>query len=506
MRHPALAIIAAAALALASCGGDDEDSAAPAGPDPATLAPPDAPLYIEATLRPEGEQKDAAESALSKLLATDDPGGFLGGVLQDGLDEAGSDLLFDTDVEPWLGDSAGVFFRSFGEDADGAVMVATTDPAATQEAIDKDAKSDDAAERAASYRGFDYTVDDQGDAVAIVGDFLVSGTDRSVKEVIDTSEGESLADSTEFADSREGATEDRLAFGYVDVRDLLDALRASGEIAGADLDAAGLGEVPDEPATFTLSATPDTLALESISVGDAESAEQSPLFDVLPEDAWLAFAAPESGAGYEALAGGLSASADGQALTDALGFDLLGALADWGGDIAGYARGTSIFGLGGALVVETRDEEASADTLERLAGALGEGDDVAVEPIDGGFGLTPAGIPLQIQFVQRDGRVVIGLGEDSVNALDSGGGLAGSEAFSGAAAALGDDFAPAAFLDFGTLFDLVESIPDATTDPQYQEAQPYLENLDYLVLGQRADGDGEDAEVSSRLVLGLTGE
>ena len=43
--------------------------------------------------------------------------------------------------------------------------------------------------------------------------------------------------------------------------------------------------------------------------------------------------------------------------------------------------GTSLFGLGGALVLETSDEQASAQTLDQLQRALGNDPAVSVEPL-----------------------------------------------------------------------------------------------------------------------------
>ena len=71
-----LAIAAGPALLVAGCGGGGTTSSF-TGPDPATLTPADTPLFAEAVVRPEGDQKEAVEAALSKLLATDDPGEFI---------------------------------------------------------------------------------------------------------------------------------------------------------------------------------------------------------------------------------------------------------------------------------------------------------------------------------------------------------------------------------------------------------------------------------------------
>ena len=76
-RRPVVALaLAVAAWAIAACGGGD-DTTGPSGPDPAALVPADAPVYVDAVVRPEGDQADEVDSALSKLLVTDDVSGKL---------------------------------------------------------------------------------------------------------------------------------------------------------------------------------------------------------------------------------------------------------------------------------------------------------------------------------------------------------------------------------------------------------------------------------------------
>ena len=49
------------------------------------------------------------------------------------------------------------------------------------------------------------------------------------------------------------------------------------------------------------------------------------------------------------------------------------------------------------------------------------------------------------------------------------------------------------------MLSLVESTGQATQDPQYQSAKPYLDALDYIVSGSKVDGDRSTASV----VLGV---
>jgi len=154
-------------------------------------------------------------------------------------------------------------------------------------------------------------------------------------------------------------------------------------------------------------------------------------------------------------------------------------------------------------VLETDDEQASAGTLDRLRRALGDDPRLSVEPLthtdDEGFSFSPAGVPISFTVVQHDGKVVAGLAASVEDVLSPSSTLEDSDAFDSAADALGEGFAPLTFVDFVPMLELIESFPQAAEDPDYQSAKPYLDNLDYFVLGTRSDGDRAEL----RMVLGL---
>jgi hypothetical protein len=490
----------AALVALPGCGSDQTGTSTE-GPDPASITPADAPFFAEAVVRPEGDQRDALDSALSKLLVTDDPGGFIAGQLDSAL--AKEDLTYEDDVRPWLGPRAGFFTENFKDNADGAAIVATTDAGATQDAIDKAAAADRTKETDRTYRGVDYMLDGRGNAAGIVSGFFVAGTQRAFEDVVDTTHGgDALADSGRFRSRRDSADEDRFAFVYADPKAIVDALTASGDLSEQDLQAVQpqLGAILEQPVTATLSATSSQLALQtSTGAASQPATNQSPLLAELPGDAWLSLATTGGAQALQGISGGPAA----EQLRSQLGFDIGGEISDWVGDLAFYMRGTSMFGLGGALVLETNDEGASQRTLAELQGALGSDPSLQVQPLSGGdpgFTVTPAGTPVQIQVTQRDGRVVVGLGSASVDdVFSTGSRLGDTEAFDLAVGTLPDGFAPTLFIAFPPLFSLVNSLPDAANDPDYLKAKPYLDALDYLVTGLST----EDGVQSARFVLGL---
>lgn len=493
---------------LVGCGEGGGGTSAPAGPDPATLAPADAPLFAEGVVRPEGARKEALDSALSKLLATDDPGAFIVEQLDKALAGSDAGLTYQDDIEPWLGEQAGFFLETFTEDADGAAVVATTDPQAADKAIEKAAAADEEPERRRSYDGVDYLLDRGGTAAGVVGDFLVAGTENGFRNAVDASKGESLAESGDFKAQLDQAPDDRVGFVYADPRAILDALQESGQVSSAEVASAGprLGALLSQPATASVSATSDQLALQaSAATGAAPASQESPLLRDFPDDAWLAFAVTDIGQTYGGVLDRIRAGAGSGSLPlgGKLGLDLASQVTRWAGDIGGFVGGTSLFGLSAALVLETSDEEASAQTLDQLQRALGNDPAVSVEPLtesgEHGFSLTLAGAPIQFQVAQRGDKVVAGLADSVNDVFSPSSTLDDSDAFNSAAEALGEDFAPVTFIDFVPLFQLVDSFPQVQSDPDYRSAKPYLDHLDYLVLGGRRDQDR--AEV--RMVLGL---
>ncbi len=249
----ALATAACAALLLTGCGGGGGTTTSFTGPDPASLTPADAPLFAEAVVRPEGDQKDALDSALSKLLATDDPGGFIVERLDRVLGEQAKGFTYEHDVAPWLGSRAAIFFETFTNDAEGAAVLAVTNPAAARDAIDKASAASGKRQRHATYHGVGYDISGST-ATGLVGDFLVTGSEGAFKDAVDASQGTSLADSSDFAAQLAAAPDDQVAFLYASPQGIVDALEKSGELTADELRAAGpqVQSLLSQPATASV--------------------------------------------------------------------------------------------------------------------------------------------------------------------------------------------------------------------------------------------------------------
>ncbi len=521
VRILSVAIAALAALALAACG--DDEGAGEAGPGTATLVPGGVPIYLDAVVRPEGEQLDGLLSAIGTISGQEDPGGLLPAAIDEGLSEQG--LSYEDDISPWLGSDAGGFLLDFDSEPSGALILSVTDTDAAQEAVDRLAEADDVMQTATNYEGVDYTLDDDDGAFGFVGDYLVAGTDAGFKAVVDASNGESLADDTEAADALASAPEESLFIAYIDTPRLFDELVGSGVISRQDLDTAAADQaeaLEEGPIVLSGAATADSFSIEASGpVGVGISSDD--LIGALPAESWLALGVPSIGeaisGGYDALVSGFEGGLEDAAqsfpggtalpgptqlpdieaeLQRQLGLDLNKDL-DWAGDMALFVQGSSAFNIGAGITIESSDDDAAADTLNQLGRALGRQPGLRVSRTAEGFQVIGADTPVGAEVALRDGTVVVAfLGATVDDVLSPAQMLSGSGSYEAASAALGEEIEPQFFLDFPPIISLVENLGQGA-DPQFQQAKPVLESLAYLAGGS---ADIDDRTVS-RLILGL---
>lgn len=476
------------------------------------MVPAGAPIYADALIRPEGDTKAALDSALSKLLGSSDVGGAIVGRLDKSLAKSG--LTYAGDIEPWLGQRAGFFLTTIQQaNSDGALVVEQTDPAAATAAVEKAVRSSPHAGslQHSSFKGVDVGTE-HGNAYAVVGDFLVLGTQPAVQAAITASKGGSLADSQSYASALSPAPADRLATVWADPKGIVDALSSSGAYGkgGADFSRM-LSSAAGQPIAGWAEATSDHLALE-LSTASSGATSGSSLITGFPDDAWLAFGASGFGQGLAkgldqlrslpsgALGGTDPAAALGQfrALT---GVDLAN-IGSWLGDVSGYLSGSEVFSLGGALVLSSHDQAASARSLAQIQAALSHVSGLLVNPLGGGqtgFSIVPSTAPIEIDVAQRGGKVVAGLGAGSVDrALSPPSSLGDSATFKAATSSLGSEIVPSFYLDFQPIAGLL-SLPGVSTDPNLERVKPYLDRLDYVIAGAGSAGGRKMV----RIVLGV---
>jgi hypothetical protein len=513
----ALALCAAVAL-LVACGsssGGSSDSGS--GPDPASLVPADAPLYGDFVVKPQGDQKDAVESFLEKITGSQDAGSTIVSKLDQSF--AKDDITYEDDIEPWIGNDVGAFATKLGPSSTGAAVVPTSDPDAAMSTLETAAKNspEDGKLTTATYKGIDYDV--QGDSSwGPVGDFIVIGTDDAFKAAVDTSKGgPALADSSAYKSAVADVPDDALASGYADPKAIVQAIVDAGSVPASQANALleQMGASGDGPVAGWLDATSSSAALtfSAPAPANAPSAGSSSLIANFPDDAWLAFGAANVGDGFtkgiqqlqsfsNSGLGGVDQGAMLRRFTTLTGIDIQN-IGKWLGDVSGFMSGSSVLSLSGALVLGTKDESASQQTLSEVEKLFKKDADVITRPLGGGqvgFSVQPQTAPIQVVVEQRDGKVVIGLGQNSVDeALAPSSKLGDSDTYKAATGTLGGDLVPSLYFDFQPIASFLKLAEASSPDPGLEQAMPYLDRLDYLIAGASTTAD----RVESKIVLGV---
>ena len=527
-----LALLSILAIALASCGGDEdtEEESGDLGPDPVAMVPADAPFYTEIVVRPEGSLGEDLNSALSKLLSEEDPGArvreAIDQELADDPDSAG--ITYTDDIEPWLGSRMGVFVSGYDaetEEADAAAAIAITDAEAAQAFVDKAAEAGDETLTDETYEDVDYKTDGDDTAVGIDGDFLLIGNPAGFEAAVDAGAGDSLADNEEAAAALAEAPDNSLFSLYADTSAIVDLIKSSGDLDQTELDQIDqvVGQFGDGPIEAWGTVTDSSFAIGGSGPTGEGSSGPSELLSGFPADSWLAFASADLGeqlqtgieqfessfeAGFSSnLPPGVAAEINPfDQVEQETGVDLAKDLA-WIGDVGGFVQGTSIFGLGGGLVLEATDEAAASDALGKLQTALEDSRElrgqVQIGPSSSGEGFTiqpTGGVPVGAEVVLQDGNVVAAIGANGVDdVLSPEETLEGSDRFTTASEALTDGATPTFFLDFAPIVALIEGSGQATADPDYQLAKPYIDALDYVISGSAVEGDRSTGSI----VLGV---
>ena len=212
-------------------------------------------------------------------------------LLDEGLADAG---LTHDDVRPWLGSQLGLSVE-LGDDGTPhtAFLIATTDPEASQAALEKVADQD---LRVHDYDGVVVSVAEDGEgAFAIVGGVVVLATDETtVRRAIDASNGTApdITTSQVYLDTVAGLPEGKLGMAFVNVAGLVDRF-GSETAASAAIGAGGLGELEAiDGLGISLSAETDGIALDVTTNYDPTklSEAQRDLLDAPDhENATLAF-------------------------------------------------------------------------------------------------------------------------------------------------------------------------------------------------------------------------
>jgi hypothetical protein len=490
-----LAVMSIAAPVAIGCGSEGE-----AASGAAELVPAGSVIYGEATLKPEGDQKEAIDAILAKFPGGGQAGDKLKDLIEKGLRESDAPISFQDDIEPWLGDEAAFFVSSIGMSGapqSTAGLIATEDEDKARAALEKSAEGKVTKK---SYKDVEYLTDESDEAGAVFDGFVVLGSEAGVKAVIDTSKGgEPLSDDENYGNALDDAADDRLGLFYINSPELLRAVRESGTPFPESFK-----KFFDEPVIATLDADKDGVVFEGTVPEDLGRVsffgQASEIVTELPGDSWLAVGQSDFGKlldfyvdAFAGVAGGRDAIE--QQFRAATGLDLQKDVLDWMGDFGIFVRGTGVSELDGALVIETKDEAASGRLIAALEGfaKTQAGGGVQIGPLaapGGGEGFTAraAEVPKPIHVFQRDGRVVFAYGDAAASdAVGGGDTLGDSPDYMAATESLGD-YDVSFYLLMQPILDLVDST-EVAGDADWQKAKPYLEPLSALVGGTSGDGD-----------------
>lgn len=493
-------------MLVGGCGAGGDSA------DLASLVPPDAPLYVEANLSPDSDQAAAVAAITERVAGISDPRAPVIEALDRSFADAGLDLSYADDVEPWLGDRAAAFVRSFESSrvADGipdfAALLAVDDADAARDFVHRAGESAPGTDEQRSYAGFEYDYHvaprEPGVAIGIVDDVLVLGTEPAFKVAVDASEGESLADSQEFVDRTGALPEARLATLYLEPTAVLQA-----QLAARDMHGGGVHVLKPLLAEFTqpvaaaLSATPGSVSIDFAAMIDTPAAatRESPLLGDLPGGSWLALAVPRLGTllgrTFDELSnsGRPGSGSLERTIRELSGLELRGDAFDWLGDGAGYVQGTGVPGFEAGVIAQTDDPAAARPFLrgaqvlaERQTGLRSSG---PPQGADYGFSLGLPGLGGGLEAGVVGGRVVAVVGGTIEQALEPDQTLDEDDRFGAATESLGAGLAPALYVFLPTFFE-VAAQGDHDGGPDYRALAPYLGAFETLVAGSMRDEDG----------------
>jgi hypothetical protein len=527
------------AFALSACGSSSDDSGSS---ELAKYAPADSTVYVEGAVQPDSDVAANVDSITEKLAGVN-----LGDLIKDQINSsADSDVDFDADVKPWLGQDAGAFVQfdpstltdsvdsmsgggisslsaNPGEPAvtsydpaiddgeDFGLIVQTTDTDAAQSFIDKQADSEGGA-KSGEYEGFSYKVaKDDGSTVGIVDDNVVIGSsEEEFKAAVDASKGDNLADTDSFKDLSGHVADGSLATIYSENAPYLNALKDQGfdfsglySALGINLDGTG--------AVVSLVPESNEISLQGYSNAgsDLESGDPSSVIKTFPANSLFATGSGDVGANAtkimdainkEGIKGIVKPGELDEFINQASGqIDVQGIVKSLE-TVAFFVNGSTEKTIGGALVATSSDIDPIESSLRGISSLIGLAGDASVRPLPGGiagfrvFTRELPGRPIVVGV--KGDRLVIGVGmQASLTALNGGGSTLGdSDAYKAADASL-----PGEGLDmFADPANIAKLIVASTPgDPDAKDVARVISKFEYM-----AAGSGED-DNSFEFNLGL---
>jgi hypothetical protein len=508
-------LAALAALFVAGCGGGSDEGGSG---DPASLAPAKAPVFIDFTVRPEGETKQNIDALAKALVGVDNVGDLIVSELEKSAADSGEEFDYEKEVEPWLGEQGGMYLGEYVEEEfeSYGVAVEVTDEDAARDFIDKRSEAEDEPPKDGSYEGVDFKVDaDDEQTVGVFDGFLVFAEDEAAfKQMVDASSGDSLGEEETYTDAISNVPDDSAADVYVDIGALVEE---SGDEIDADtelfLDSVGIE--PDE-ATAVASLVPGSDLIEidlstNLSGENPPTGDASELLGSLPADSVAAFASAEFGKRFNE---GID-RIDEQGIPDQgirpnqlkktlkqAGIDL-DSISSSIGDVGAFVQGSSERNLSGALVLATEDATQAKNTVSNVGLFLRSTGTPGITAIGSGatgFSIRSPELGRQPVVVAAKGsRIAIGYGLATTMASfeEAGQTLSDAPVYKEAVSALGGT-PITAFVDGPAALKLASALVPPG-DEGFEEAEQYLAKADYVALGSEAS----DGLATAKLIVGV---
>ncbi len=508
-----LAAVLAVALIVAGCGGGGGGGGEPAG-----VVPKTAPVYLQANLAPDGKTSEALNEVAQTTLGIDNVGEFVAEELENAAIGDDEKLNFEEEVEPWLGEKAGLYLAGYdGDDFHGVGMaLETTDSGEAEEFIEKRVTSGDSGAEEAEFEGNKYFEDAAEETViGMIGDYIgFSETKGGFEEMVKAFEGEGLNESAKFKEAMDNAPEEGIGSVYVDIGGLIEETSSVlPEETEAFFDVVG---IEPKQATAVATVIPHSEQLEidmstNLGASTPEAGDATDALEALPATATLGFASADFGKSFsEGLEELSQKGVPGQIAPGELGeaFGAMGidpeTLGKSLGDLSGFVEGTSEADLGGAIVIGTEGATEAKNMVANIGLLLRATRTPGVTAINGevsGFSVRVPDLGTTPLVVGSAGaKIVIAYGpKAAAAALKSQAQTLGqTPGFEAAKSSLGST-PMSAYVAGGPMLSLVESLLSPEELAEAEEAKPYLEKIDYLGVGSEAEGGTQTA----KLIVGL---
>ncbi|HVW48202.1 MAG TPA: DUF3352 domain-containing protein [Solirubrobacterales bacterium] len=510
----AIAAVLAAALAVAGCGG----SSSGGGGEPASLASKDALVYIEANLAPEAKASEEINELTEKVFGIDNVGEFIATELEKLGVENHEKFDFGEDIEPWVGEKAGLFLKELHGDnfTGGGFAIETSNSGEAEEFLEKLAEEAPGGEKPeeGEFEGDRYWVQPHSESViGVIGDYLAYGEDKAYfEEMVENAENdEGLSESEKFKTAMEAAPEEGIGRVYVDLGGSIQSVDAETEAFFSLL------QIQPQKATLVGTIIPGSDQVEldvttDVGKGTVQSGDASKLLESLPATAVLGFATPEFGKSLGTGIHGFSETGipgqmepgELEAALEQIGINLE-SLGENLGDAGGFVEGGGVGDVGGAMVIETTNGGEARRLIAGIGLVLQATGTEGVTATNGkitGFSVHSKKLGRKPLIVGSAGeKIVIAYGpKAAARALRSSGATLGTTPdFEAAKGALGST-PISLFIDGGPGLKLLEGVLSPEEREEIASARPYLQKIAYAAVGSEAKGRTTTAKV----IVGLS--